>query len=175
MKTELEDLRILQTAQEIADSLWSRIVKWDDFSKDTVGKQLAPAADSIGANIAEAFGRFHYGQKIEFLYYARGSLFETKYWLNRVMRRSLMPVDEIQRHSRELTSLARGLNAFVKDLRAQQKAGVAISRTAREEQAEYMSNEFIESKSLFTDEELTWLESLNLLSPVSNLSQKEEA
>jgi len=54
----MEDLRTLQTAESVADLIWARIVKWDKFAKDTVGKQLARAADSIDANIAESCGAF---------------------------------------------------------------------------------------------------------------------
>lgn len=38
MATELEDLRILKTVEEIADSIWKTVVEWDDFAKDIVGK-----------------------------------------------------------------------------------------------------------------------------------------
>jgi len=33
------------------------VVSWNNFDKDTYGKQLVRAADSIGANIAEGSGR----------------------------------------------------------------------------------------------------------------------
>ena len=79
MAATFETLQILKIAKEIADAVWKQVVRWDDFPKDTVGKQLARAADSIGANIAESYGRFNFGEKLQFLYYARGSLFETKY------------------------------------------------------------------------------------------------
>ena len=75
MPATFEDLRVLKAAEEIADSIWKRVVRWEEFARDVVGKQLARAADSIGANIAEAFGRFHFGEKLQFLYFARGSLF----------------------------------------------------------------------------------------------------
>ncbi|MBI3914923.1 MAG: four helix bundle protein [Chloroflexi bacterium] len=161
MATALEDLRALQTAEVIADSIWARIIEWDDFAKDTVGKQLARAADSIGANIAESFGRFHYGQKIEFLYYSRGSLFETKYWLNRVLQRKLMPSEEVQKYSQELNGLATGLNVFVKNLKLQRQETTTTARTAREEIAEYLTDPVLQiSDRLFSDEELKWIESL---------------
>lgn len=95
MSATFENLRVLQSAEEIADSIWKKVVEWDDFAKDVVGKQIARSADSIGANISESFGRFHFGEKLQFLYYARGSIFETKYWLNRVKARSLMAVTEV--------------------------------------------------------------------------------
>lgn len=79
MSTQLEDLKILQNAENIADAIWKRVMKWEKFAKDVVGKQIIRAVDSIGANIAESYGRFNYGEKLQFLYYSRGSLFETKY------------------------------------------------------------------------------------------------
>ena len=155
----MEDLRALQTAEAIADSIWARVVKWDEFAKDTVGKQLARSADSIGANIAESYGRFHYGQKIEFLYYARGSLFETKYWLNRVLQRNLMPAEETQKYAKELAGLAIGLNLFVKNLRSRRESKPASSRIARERSELYTTE--TPRQVLFTADELAWLESLN--------------
>ena len=106
MPTELEDLRILKTAEGIADAVWKQVVAWDEFARDVVGKQLARATDSIGANIAESFGRFNYGEKLQFLYYSRGSLFETKYWLNRALVRNLMQAREVndQRRSSDRSS-----------------------------------------------------------------------
>jgi four helix bundle protein len=123
MSATFEDLRVLKSAEEIADSIWKRVVQWDEFSKDVVGKQMARSADSIGANIAESFGRYNFGEKLQFLYYSRGSLFETKYWLNRTQIRNLMSSNEVQEYVNGLTALARQLNTFtsgLKTVRAEQ-------------------------------------------------------
>ncbi|MBV6392400.1 MAG: hypothetical protein KPEEDBHJ_01622 [Anaerolineales bacterium] len=117
MAIGLEDLKVLKTAETICDSIYKKAEKWDEFAKDVVGRQIARSADSIGANIAESFGRFNFGEKLQFLYYSRGSLFETKYWLNRVRERGLMKADEVQGYALNLTSLARQLNAFASGLR----------------------------------------------------------
>ena len=90
---DFDDIKMLQDAGEIADSAWDLAKRWDYFDRDTVGKQLVRATDSIGANISESFGRFHYGEKINFLYYARGSVFESKYWLNRALKRRLITTE----------------------------------------------------------------------------------
>ena len=118
MALKFEELRVLQAAETVADGVWRRVARWEAFARDTVGEQMARAADSIGANIAEAYGRFHYGEKLQFLYYARGSLFETKYWLNRAQKRDLMPATEVQDYASQLTDLARQLNAFAADLKS---------------------------------------------------------
>ena len=54
---QIEDLRILKLAENIADKIWNTSIKWPFFAKDTVGKQIVRAADSIGANISEGYGR----------------------------------------------------------------------------------------------------------------------
>ena len=118
MSATFEDLKILKSAEEIADSIWKRVVQWDEFAKDVVGKQMARSADSIGANIAESFGRYNFGEKLQFLYYSRGSLFETKYWLNRTQVRGLMTTNEVREYVDSLTALARQLNTFTSGLKA---------------------------------------------------------
>ena len=113
MGTSLEDLRMLKDAETVADGIWKEVSDWDLFIRNTVGEQLVCAADSIGANIAEGYGRYHYGEKLRFLYYARGSLYETKYWLNRAHKRGLISDLEYQSYIKALTDLARLLNGFI--------------------------------------------------------------
>jgi len=158
MATELEDLRVLKTAEQIADAVWKQVVQWDEFAKDVVGKQMARAIDSIGANNAESYGRYSYGEKLQFLYYSRGSLFETKYWLNRALTRELMQTDEVKDYAAKLSDVARQLNAFSNNLRSQRKDNKIHSKSVREPGADYViENQFADLKFLFTDDELNWL------------------
>jgi four helix bundle protein len=159
MPATFEDLRILKIAEEIADSIWSRVLRWDNFAKDVVGKQLTRAVDSIGANIAESFGRYHYGEKLQFLYYARGSIFETKYWLNRARARGLLSASEAQAWIDSITSLARQLNAFassLKDVRTQESKK---SKALREVATDYqIGPEADFPETLFSAEDLAALQ-----------------
>jgi four helix bundle protein len=155
------------------------VVKWEPFAREVVGGQLARAADSIGANIAESYGRFHYGEKLQFLYYARGSLFEAKYWLNRALVRELMPAAQVTQHVAQLTDLARQLNSFGEGLKTQRR-GPAKQPSVSESAVEYVVahpdapllptaiktlaalESVIEWSNdthapLFTEDELTWL------------------
>lgn len=159
MATELEDLRILKTVEEIADSVWKKVVEWDEFAKDVVGKQMARAIDSIGANIAESYGRFNYGEKLQFLYYARGSLFETKYWLNRARIRALLQAEEVTSYAIRLSDVARQLNTFASSLKSQRSETKTSKKAVREPSATYAVNDWSEDVSvLFTEGELNWLE-----------------
>jgi four helix bundle protein len=158
MALKFEELRVLQAAEVVADGIWRPVVQWDPFAREVVGGQLARAADSVGANIAEAFGRFHYGEKLQFLYYARGSLFETKYWLNRAQARDLMPSAQVQDYASQLTDLARQLNAFAARLKAQRRSSRKPPKTMREATTDYAADESSDTPStLFTEEDLEWL------------------
>jgi len=160
MATELEDLKILQTAEGIADAVWKRVVQWDEFARDVVGKQLSRASDSIGANIAESYGRFNYGEKLQFLYYSRGSLFETKYWLNRALTRELMQAAEVKDYADRLSDVARQLNSFASSLKSQRTNIKTQSKSIREPATEYAAEARLDdAMPLFAEHELTWLES----------------
>lgn len=111
-----EDLRVYQMAEVLADEVWDIIGTWDYFAKDTIGKQMARAADSIGANIAEGSGRGSAKDNKRFVKIARGSLNETKFWLCRARKRGL--VDETCKESVDnlLNDLAPMLNAYLNSI-----------------------------------------------------------
>lgn len=52
-------MHVYNLQNEITDEIWEKVKNWEYFAKDTLGKQLTRAFDSIGANIAEGYGRFH--------------------------------------------------------------------------------------------------------------------
>jgi len=82
-KPNFETLRIYELAETLADMIWNVVREWDSLAKDTVGKQLVRAADSVDANIAEGNGRGTYRDDRQYIRNARGSLYETKHWLRR--------------------------------------------------------------------------------------------
>ena len=162
MATELEDLKILGKAESVAEVIWGEVSRWDRFAKDTIGKQVVRSVDSIGANIAEGFGRFHFGEKIKFLYYSRGSLYETKYWINQASKRGLLKEQVAKELTRDLNILAKQLNQFIKSLKAQkQMKTTKIS----EEPVIYQAESDGDEQWLATDHQ----------SPVSNLYSRERS
>jgi len=116
---KLEDLEVYQLAEELCDAIWDICQKWDYFAKDTIGKQLVRSADSICANIAEGFGRFHYKENINFLYFARGSLIETQSWLKRAYKRNLLNEEEFKLFQEKINRIAIKLNAYIKSTKKQ--------------------------------------------------------
>jgi four helix bundle protein len=105
MGQSINDLEIYREAMRIGELIWDMVANWSYFAKDTVGKQLVRAADSIAANLAEGHGRYHFKENRNFCYYSRGSAQETQTWIEKAVRRDLIP-DETAR------SLYRDLDTY---------------------------------------------------------------
>jgi four helix bundle protein len=76
-KPAFKRLDVYRLSERLSDEVWPLARQWDDFARDTVGKQLVRAADSIGANIAEGYGRGSHQDNRRFVRIARDSLNET--------------------------------------------------------------------------------------------------
>ncbi len=122
MVAGLEGLRIFRLAEKLADEIWADVITWKPFARDTVGRELVRSADSVGANIAEGHGRFHYREEITFDYYARGSLKETRFWLRRAVARKIIPDTSFQHFVAMADELEPQLNAYINSLEAKASA-----------------------------------------------------
>lgn len=112
----LEELKVYQSAMEVGDKCWTIVSRWNHFERDTIGKQLVRAADSIAANISEGFGRFHFKENRYFNFIARGSLFETKTWLDKAVKRNLITAEEFSKLKIEMNELGKLLNGYIKKI-----------------------------------------------------------
>jgi len=111
-----ENLRVYQLSEQLADEIWRIVRTWDALSRDTVGKQIVRAVDSIGANIAEGSGRGSFPDNRRFVRIARGSLYETRHWLRRAFLRNLLTEAQTEALKRHVTSLGPQLNAYLKSI-----------------------------------------------------------
>lgn len=111
---KLEDLQVYQLSMSLGDRIWNIVVNWDYFAKDTIGKQLVKAADSVASNISEGYGRFHYKESKHFGYYARGSLYETKTWITKAYNRSLINDVDFHNFVEDINVLGIKLNRSLK-------------------------------------------------------------
>jgi hypothetical protein len=92
------------------------------------------------------------------MYYARGSLFETKYWINRARVRELLEAETALAYASELTDLARKLNALLAVTRQQRSTESQPPRAVRDDVSAYSSVDD-GSDALFSSDDLTWLSS----------------
>ena len=122
-RTNFENLHIYKLSETLSDQLWRIVVRWDVLARDTVGKQLVRAGDSIGANIAEGSGRGTDPEIRRFLRIARGSLYETQHWLRRAYRRRLLDEKQIADLSPLVKELTPKLNAYLRSIGSLAKTG----------------------------------------------------
>jgi four helix bundle protein len=115
-RTNFENLRVYKLSETLADEIWEIAAGWNNFTKDTIGKQLVRAVDSIGANIAEGEGRGSYQDNRRFIRIARGSLQETQHWLRRAYKRNLLTEEQIAKLKILIDTLAPTLNAYLRSI-----------------------------------------------------------
>ena len=115
-KSNFEKLEVYQIAVMIADTVWDMVQSWKHFEKNTLGKQLVSAADSVGANIAEGCGRGSYQDNKRFVRIARGSLNETRHWLKLSYQRQLIEEDSVKQLKPLMDELAPRLNAYLNSI-----------------------------------------------------------
>ena len=111
-----EDLRVFKLAEQMADEIWDIVITWNYFERNTVGRQWVDAADSVGANIAEGEGRGTPNDNKRFIRISRGSYNETKYWLQRAVRRQLINDEQKIRIKLLIDELGPSLNAYLKSI-----------------------------------------------------------
>jgi four helix bundle protein len=117
-RTNFEKLRVYRSSEKLADELWRIVMSWGFFEGDTVGKRLVRAGDGIGASIAEGSGRGRFPDNRRFVRMARGSLNETKHWLRRAHKRSLLTAEQIAGLKPMIDELAPTLNAYLNSIGA---------------------------------------------------------
>jgi len=98
----------------LSNYVWDIVLKWDWFTKKTIGSQFVTAADSISANVAEGFGRYHKKDKIRFYRYSQGSLKECFDWNEKSKKRKLLTDQEYKHILNELQRTDPAINRLIK-------------------------------------------------------------
>ena len=115
-KFALDELRVYAMAEELADLVWDVVITREQFPNGTVGHQLVRAADSVGANIAEGYGRASPADHQRFIRTARGSLYEVRHFFRRSDKRRLLAKEQKAPLQQVLKELLPALNAYLRSL-----------------------------------------------------------
>jgi four helix bundle protein len=111
---EFYDLTSYKISHELSNKIWFIVIEWDYFAKDTVGKQLVKAVDSISANIAEGQGRYSKKDKVHFYRYSFGSVKESMNWILKAYQRNLITNEQYNEIMTTLNSLPKEINSLIK-------------------------------------------------------------
>lgn len=116
MISKLEDFKVYNLSMEVGEEVWNVVNGWGYFEKDTVGKQLVKAVDSIAANLSEGLGRYHFKEAKNFAYYSRGSLFETKTWMAKALNRKLIKEEQFVNISSRAELIGKMINGYINSI-----------------------------------------------------------
>jgi four helix bundle protein len=110
----LKDLEVYKLARKLSLKGWEIYQEMDWQTKKIIGDQFLSSLDSIGANIAEGYGRYHYLDQIKFYYNARGSLREScEHWLELLKERKIINEKNYQEMKTIAQDLSVKLNNFI--------------------------------------------------------------
>jgi four helix bundle protein len=114
---KLEDLEVYQLSRSLSKRAWDIYSRLNWQMKKIMGDQFIESSDSIGANIAEAYGRYHYLDRVRFLYNSRGSKLEAiNHWLSLMHERKLISDDEFNDVKGIAEKLAIKLNNYIQSI-----------------------------------------------------------
>lgn len=111
---ELKDLDVYKLSRERSRLVWEKYESMSWQLKKVLGDQWMESTDSIGANIAEGYGRYHYLDKTKFYFNARGSLLESQHWSELAFERQLIDEVLFQRLTALADDVLPKLNALIK-------------------------------------------------------------
>lgn len=111
---ELKNLEVYKLSRQLSTIAWKVYCKLSFEDKKHIGDQFLRSVDSIGANIAEGYGRFYYVDKVRFYYNARGSHFESFiHWLELLLEREKISQAEFETINGKASVLQVKLNNFI--------------------------------------------------------------
>lgn len=112
----LEHLEIYRLGVQLSHVAWEIYEPLDWRVRKIIGDQFITAADSYGANVAEAHGRYHYLDRAKFIFNARGSLCEAYHWLCVMHTRKLIREEDYLRCNSVIAEITPKLNQFIASL-----------------------------------------------------------
>jgi len=110
------DLDVWKKANKLCIDVYKLTSDFPDKELFGITSQIRRAAMSVGANIAEGFGRFPYKDKINFYYNARGSSCEVQNFLFLSQELGYLEKQIARKVFIEYESLNKQINSFIKSV-----------------------------------------------------------
>jgi four helix bundle protein len=121
MYKSFKDMKIWQQAMIIAEEVFrftEKLPKKEDYGFTS---QIRISALSISANIAEAYGRNHTADKINFYYFARGSATETLSHIEYGKRVGYFDDQKADRSTKQVEIVVMDINKVIRAFRENDK------------------------------------------------------
>lgn len=113
----VKNLEVYKLARELSSLGWKIYNQFNWETKNIIGFQFIKSVDSVGANIAEGYSRFHYLDKIKFFYNSRASLSEAAdHWIELLKERGKIDEKNFKRFKFIAGNLFLKLNNFINSI-----------------------------------------------------------
>lgn len=120
MKKDYQNLLIWQKAHKIFQMVCEDISQWPSNPiARSISYQVTDSAGSMGATIAEGYGRGGPREFEQFLRYSRGSSSETDHWMFEAQSNNLISPDRLESYRQKISEFQRMLAGFIAKLRTQ--------------------------------------------------------
>jgi four helix bundle protein len=111
----LQDLEVYRLARRLSAMAWGIYQRLTFQQRKVWGDQMLSAVDSVGANIAEGYARFHFSEKSRFYYISRASLSEgVEHWIDLGFEREIVSIQEFESFSEIRLDIQVKLNNMIK-------------------------------------------------------------
>ncbi|MGI8600858.1 MAG: four helix bundle protein [Chitinophagaceae bacterium] len=111
------EMPVWKQASKIVEDVYALCLKLPKSEDFALSSQLKRAALSIPSNIAEAFGRHHTTDKINFYYFARGSAYEVRSHLAIASKLKFFSENDIKIIEADCCSVIESINKIIKGFR----------------------------------------------------------
>ena len=111
----LQELEVYRMARRLSSMAWVIYQRLTFQQRKVWGDQMLESVDSVGANVAEGYARFHFSEKARFYYISRASLSEgVDHWIDLGFERGVVFDQEFEQINKIKFDIQVRLNNMIK-------------------------------------------------------------
>jgi four helix bundle protein len=111
----LQELEVYRMTRRLSSMAWVIYQRLTFQQRKVWGDQMLESLDSVGANVAEGYARFHFSEKARFYYISRASLSEgVDHWIDLGFERGVVFDQEFEQINKIKSDVHVRLNNMIK-------------------------------------------------------------
>jgi four helix bundle protein len=111
----LQELEVYRMTRRLSSMAWVIYQRLAFQQRKVWGDQMLESVDSVGANVAEGYARFHFSEKARFYYISRASLSEgVDHWIDLGLERGVVFDQEFEQINKIKFDIQVRLNNMIK-------------------------------------------------------------
>jgi four helix bundle protein len=111
----LQELEVYRMTRRLSSMAWVIYQRLAFQQRKVWGDQMLESVDSVGANVAEGYARFHFSEKARFYYISRASLSEgVDHWIDLGFERGVVFDQEFEQINKIKFDIQVRLNNMIK-------------------------------------------------------------